>query len=66
LKTTIAKLKELLGRGNVVDDPGIVSLYSREPSGYRGKGLAVVFPEDVGDVSKLASLAYKHEIPLYP
>jgi hypothetical protein len=23
LKTTIAKLKELLGRGNVVDDPAI-------------------------------------------
>lgn len=66
MKTTIARLKELLGRGKVVDDPAIVSLYSREPSGYRGKGLAVVFPEDVGDVSKLASLAYKHEIPLYP
>jgi hypothetical protein len=41
LKTTIARLKELLGRGRVVEDPAIVSLYSSEPNGYRGKGLAV-------------------------
>jgi glycolate oxidase len=66
LKDTIDKLKKLLGRSKAVDDPAIVNLYSREPSGYRGSSLTVVFPESLEDLSRLASFAYNHGIPLYP
>lgn len=66
MKDTIDKLRKLLGRSKVVDDPAIVNLYSREPSGYRGSSLTVVFPESLEDLSRLASFAYNHGIPLYP
>ncbi|MFN4046506.1 MAG: glycolate oxidase subunit GlcD, partial [Acidilobaceae archaeon] len=51
-------LKRLLGRDKVIDDPEIVSLYSREPSGISSKAMAVVFPENIREVSKIASYAY--------
>ncbi|MEB3774818.1 MAG: FAD-binding protein [Desulfurococcales archaeon] len=49
-----------------IDDPAIVRLYSREPSGLEGRGVAVVFPESVEDLSKIARYAYKNEVPIYP
>ncbi len=66
MRSPVAELRKLLGKHKVIDDPAIASLYFKEPSGYRGRGLAVVFPEDVGELSKLVSYAYKHEIPVYP
>lgn len=59
-------LKKLLGRDKVIDDPEIVSLYSREPSGISSKAMAVVFPENIREVSKIASYAYKNDVPIYP
>ncbi len=50
----------------VIDDPAIVRLYSREPSGLEGRGQAVVFPESVEDLSRIASYAYKNDVILYP
>ncbi|MCE4600384.1 MAG: FAD-binding protein [Desulfurococcales archaeon] len=62
-----SKLRGALGRDKVIDDPGIIRLYTREPSGLEAEGVeAVVFPEDAGDVRKLVRLAYKMEFPVYP
>ncbi len=59
-------LRKLLGKDKVIDDPEIVSLYAREPSGISSEALAVVFPENVKDVSKIASYAYKNGVLIYP
>ncbi len=59
-------LKSLLGRDRVVDDEAVVRLYSREPSGLESQALAVVFPETVRDVSRLARYAYSRDLKLYP
>ncbi|MDM7275427.1 MAG: FAD-linked oxidase C-terminal domain-containing protein [Thermoprotei archaeon] len=59
-------LIRLLSRDKVIDDPDIVRLYAREPSGISSEALAVVFPENVRDVSKIASYAYKNNVPVYP
>jgi len=65
-KAFIEELKRALGAPKVVTDPAIVSLYSREPTGLSSETLAVVFPDSAGEVSKALSLAYKHEVPVYP
>ncbi len=65
-KTFIEELKSVLGASKVVTDPAIVSLYSREPTGLVSEALAVVFPDDVRDVSRILSIAYKHGAPVYP
>ncbi|MEM1685959.1 MAG: FAD-linked oxidase C-terminal domain-containing protein [Acidilobaceae archaeon] len=62
----ISDLKSLLGRDKVISDPTIISLYSREPSGLTSNALAVVFPENTRDVSRLLSYAYKNDIKIYP
>ncbi|ABM81284.1 FAD-binding oxidoreductase [Hyperthermus butylicus] len=62
----VQELESILGRGKVYDDPAVVALYSREPSGLEGFGLAVVFPETAEDVSRLAAWAYRRMVPLYP
>lgn len=63
-----SRLEGLLGEGKVYADPLIVSLYAREASGLESDSLpdAVVFPESVDDVSRLASFAYKRDLKLYP
>jgi glycolate oxidase len=63
---SLSKLEGLLGRGKVYTDPAIVALYTREPSGLEGTSWAVVFPESAEDVSRIASWAFKEEVPLYP
>ena len=65
-KAFIEELKRALGAPKVVTDPAIVSLYSREPTGLSSETLAVVFPDSAGEVSKVLSLAYKYEVPVYP
>ncbi|MCE4613085.1 MAG: FAD-binding protein [Desulfurococcales archaeon] len=65
-KRAVESLVRTLGRGKVVSDPEIVSLYSREASGLMGEAWAVVFPEDAGDVGAVLSIAYRHEVPVYP
>ncbi len=65
-KDFIGELRGVVGASKVVTDPAIVSLYSREPTGLLSEALAVVFPENVGDVSRILALAYKHEVPVYP
>lgn len=62
----IDDLRGLLGKDKVIDDPAVVSLYSREPSGLSFPAAAVVFPENTSDVSKLASFAYKRDVKLFP
>jgi len=59
-------LKRSVGKSIVVDDPAIIRLYSREPSGLEGMGAAVVFPESIRDVSRIVSYAYKNNIYIYP
>lgn len=60
-------LKRRLGGGKVVDDPAIIGIYTREPSGLRGKGVeAVVFPENVDDVRSIVKAAYEYSVPIYP
>jgi FAD/FMN-containing dehydrogenases len=65
-KAFIEELKRALGAPKVVTDPAIVSLYSREPTGLSSETLAVAFPDSASDVSKVLSLAYKYEVPVYP
>ncbi|MFZ8795817.1 MAG: FAD-binding oxidoreductase, partial [Acidilobaceae archaeon] len=65
-KAFIEELRGVLGAPKVVTDPAIVSLYSREPTGLSSEALAVVFPGDARDVSRILSLAYKHGVPVYP
>ena len=53
-------------KGEVITDPNVVALYSREPVGLSGPARAVAFPEAPDDVSAIASLAYKYEVAIYP
>ncbi len=63
----VQDLYRLLGRSKVIDDPGILRLYAKEPSGLEGRGaVAVVFPENTEDVRKIVEYAYREEIPIYP
>jgi len=65
--STASDLRRILGKDKVVDDPAIVRLYSREPSGMEGEGaVAVVFPESVEDVRKIIRYAYETNTPVYP
>lgn len=66
MRRGVEGLKSILGKEKVIDDPAVVSLYSREPSGLAASAAAVVFPESTSDVSKLVSFAFKHEIKLFP
>ncbi len=60
-------MKNRLGDNRVIDDPAIVYLYSREPSGMKSEHVAaVVFPESEEDVSFLLRTAYKYNIAIYP
>lgn len=60
-------LRKKLGKEKVVDDPAIVSIYLREPSGLRGSNVvAVVFPETREDVRKVVKIAYDEGVYLYP
>jgi glycolate oxidase len=68
LREHVERLRQLLGRGKVYDDPEVVSLYSREASGLEASELplAVVFAESSEDVSRLLSYAYKWDVKVYP
>ncbi|MCE4626620.1 MAG: FAD-binding protein, partial [Desulfurococcales archaeon] len=60
-------LRKKLGKEKVIDDPAIVSIYLREPSGLRGSNVkAVVFPESGEDVREIVKAAYEYEVYIYP
>ncbi len=60
-------LRRKLGKEKVIDDPAIVSIYLREPSGLRGSNVkAVVFPESGEDVREIVKAAYEYEVYIYP
>ncbi len=66
LSEFVEELKKSI-RGEVLEDPNIVALYSREPDGLSSTAAkAVVFPEGPDDVSTIAALAYRHEVIIYP
>jgi glycolate oxidase len=61
-------VKELLtnlSSNKVLLDKEIIKLYTMESSGLSGDAIAVVFPEDSDDVSKVISIAYKYGFPVY-
>ncbi len=68
MKKPVEKLVKTLGRDKVYTDPAVVRLYAREPSGLEADTLpqAVVFPETVEDVSRLASHAYRYNLKIFP
>ncbi|MFP3144882.1 MAG: FAD-linked oxidase C-terminal domain-containing protein [Caldisphaera sp.] len=66
IKTFINELESLVGSNKILIDDIILKLYSKEPSGMEGKANAVIFPESTIDVSKILSLAYEYEVPIYP
>ncbi len=63
----IAKdLSNLIGESKVSIDEALLRIYSRDPLGNEGKALAVVFPEEPEDVSKVVAYCYKNDIKIYP
>lgn len=66
VKSAVSKLKSLLGELKVITDEAVVRLYSREPVGLESSAAAVVFPESAEEVSKVLSLAYEHDLKVYP
>ena len=64
----VGNLRKLLGKDKVVDEESIIRLYSREPSGYSSRSLpqALILAENVHDVSKLLSYAYRRDLKIYP
>ncbi len=65
-KNAIKELVSSLGEEKVATDKEIVRLYSKESSGLSGNAIAVLFPESAEEVSRIASIAYRLEIPIYP
>ncbi|MGC9134934.1 MAG: glycolate oxidase subunit GlcD [Caldisphaera sp.] len=65
IKNFINELESSINSNKILMDDIILKLYSREPSGIEGKAKTVVFPENNDDVSKILSLAYKYEVPIY-
>ena len=66
LKSSLKRLERLIGRGKIVTDEAVVRLYARNPLGLQSTAGAVVFPESVEDLSRVAAWAYGEEVPLYP
>ncbi len=64
VRKCIWKLKKHLGE-KLVDDPAIVSLYVKEPSGLEGDAYAVALPESEDDLRFIVSTCVKHRVPMY-
>lgn len=62
----INELRSLLGYDKVFDDEILIRLYSKDAIFREGKAIALILPENVEDVSKLISYAYKNDIKIYP
>jgi len=59
-------LSRAIGRDKVVDDELVVRVYARNASYMEGLALAVVFPEDARDVSKVLRYCYENDVKVYP
>ena len=64
----IKRIASLIGKDKIYVDPSIIKLYSREPSGLEAEELplAVVFPENTSDVSRIVSFAYNYDVKIFP
>lgn len=62
----INELRSLLGYDKVFDDEILIRLYGKDAIFREGKAIALILPENVEDVSKLISYAYKNDIKIYP
>ncbi len=61
----VRDISKLIGKDKVSGDEALLSIYSKDPLGNVGKALAVVFPEESKDVSRVVSYAYKNDIKIY-
>lgn len=64
----VDELRRLLSPGQVVTDPDVTDSYSRDmmPLAPNGKPLAVVFPEDTGQVSAVVRACAAAGVPIVP
>jgi FAD/FMN-containing dehydrogenase len=61
------ELLEIVGRGNVLDDPAALDSYSRDQSfALPLKPRFVVYPENTGQVQRLVKYANRTQTPLVP
>lgn len=64
----LPELRAALPRDAVVDDPDVVSGYSRDMAMLAPNGCpaAVVFPADTAEVSAILRIAHAHRVPVVP
>lgn len=62
--TLLSDLRAALGDEDVLEEPVELHLYSKDASLMRGEAVAVVFPQDAGEVSQVVRIAEKHRVPL--
>jgi len=62
----ISSLRNIVGKEYVETDPAAIRLYSKEASGLEGVAVAVVFPENAKEISKIVKFAYENDIKIYP
>ena len=62
----ISQLKKIVGSEYVETDEAAIRLYSREASGLESVALAVVFPENVQQISEIVRFAYENNVKLFP
>jgi len=68
-KEIVNQLKEIVGAENVIDNGTDLFCYSYDGSFFQGPANApgvVILPDSTQEVSDIAKLAYKHEIPIIP
>ncbi len=64
----LEELRAVLPEGAVVDDPDVVSGYSRDMAmlAPNGRPTAVVFPANTAEVSAIMCIASAHKVPVVP
>ena len=62
----VEQLAKIVGKENVEIDPAAIRLYAKEASGLESNAIAVIFPQNTEQISKIVKLAYKNNIKLYP
>ena len=62
----IAKLKTIVGEGNVLSDPADLYVYGSDSSVHEGLAQAIVRPENTAQVQELMRYANKEKIPVIP
>ena len=59
-------LSRVISKDKVISDELIVKVYARNASYMEGSALAVVFPENSSDVSKVLRYCYENNVKVYP